>query len=144
MDILNPLPADVRCPCGTGLTFGECCKKYHDGTPAPTAETLMRSRFSAFVTGDETYLLRTWDPATRPDSLNFEEIFAAEHGVRFYRLDIVDTVAGSPLDDTGIVEFDAYYKGTTSGSQRERSTFHRMQLRDDFPREWVYSTGDIS
>src|SRR5690625_505537 len=92
MDILNPLPADVRCPCGTGLTFGECCKKYHDGTPAPTAETLMRSRFSAFVTGDEAYLLRTWDPATRPDSLNFEEIFAAEHGVRFYRLDIVDTV----------------------------------------------------
>lgn len=144
MDILNPLPADVRCPCGTGLTFGECCKKYHDGAPAPTAETLMRSRFSAFVTGDEAYLLRTWDPDTRPGSLNLAESFAADSGIRFYRLDIIDTAAGSPLDDTGMVEFEAFYKGAARGSQRERSSFRRMQLRDDHPREWVYSTGDVS
>ena len=58
-----------RCPCGTGLTYGECCGKYHAGTNAPTAEALMRSRFSAFVTGDEAYLLRTWDPDTRPVTL---------------------------------------------------------------------------
>ncbi|AHI19972.1 MAG: YchJ family protein [Corynebacterium casei] len=144
MDILNPLPADVRCPCGTGLTFGECCKKYHDGAPAPTAETLMRSRFSAFVTGDEAYLLGTWDPDTRPGSLNLAESFAADSGIRFYRLDIIDTAAGSPLDDTGMVEFEAFYKGAAKGSQRERSSFRRMQLRDDHPREWVYSTGDVS
>ena len=53
----------------------------------------MRSRFSAFVTGDEDYLLRTWDPETRPERLDL-----AETGIRFYRLDIIDTVAGGPLD----------------------------------------------
>ncbi|NMF30805.1 hypothetical protein HF851_00745 [Corynebacterium ammoniagenes] len=144
MDILNPLPSDVRCPCGTGLTFGQCCHKYHDGAPAPTAETLMRSRFSAFVTGDEAYLLRTWDPDTRPGSLNLAESFATDTGIRFYRLDIIDTVAGGPLDDTGVVEFEAFYKGAATGSQRERSTFRRMQLRDGHQREWVYSTGDVN
>ncbi len=66
----------------------------------------MRSRFSAFVTGDEDYLLRTWDPETRPERLDL-----AETGIRFYRLDIIDTVAGGPLDQTGIVEFEAFYKG---------------------------------
>lgn len=144
MDILNPLPADVRCPCGTGLRFGECCKKYHDGAAAPTAETLMRSRFTAFVTGDEAYLLRTWDPDTRPGSLNLAESFAADTGIRFYRLDIIVTEAGSPLDEHGVVEFEAFYKGSSNGSQHERSTFRRIQLRDDHPREWVYSTGDVT
>ncbi|SLM88048.1 UPF0225 protein YchJ [Corynebacterium casei] len=104
----------------------------------------MRSRFSAFVTGDEAYLLGTWDPDTRPGSLNLAESFAADSGIRFYRLDIIDTAAGSPLDDTGMVEFEAFYKGAAKGSQRERSSFRRMQLRDDHPREWVYSTGDVS
>ncbi|MFG6303320.1 YchJ family protein, partial [Corynebacterium hesseae] len=93
MIVLNPLDPAARCPCGTGLTFGECCSRYHAGTPAPSAEALMRSRFSAFVTGDEDYLLRTWDPETRPERLNL-----ADNGIRFYRLDIIDTVAGGPLD----------------------------------------------
>lgn len=104
----------------------------------------MRSRFSAFVTGDESYLLRTWDPDTRPSSLHLAESFAADTGIRFYRLDIIATVAGMPLDDTGIVEFEVFYKGAATGSQRERSFFYRMQLRDNAPREWVYSAGDIN
>lgn len=92
----------------------------------------MRSRFSAFVTGDEDYLLRTWDPQTRPERLNL-----ADNGIRFYRLDIIDTVAGGPLDDTGIVEFEAFYKGAAQGSQRERSSFRRQDG------QWVYSTGEF-
>lgn len=124
----------MRCPCGTGLGFDECCGKYHAGEKAPTAETLMRSRFSAFVTGDEDYLLRTWDPATRPELLDL-----ADMPVRFYRLEIIDTVGGGLLDPTGVVEFEAFYKGSMVGSQRERSTFRRI---DDG--SWVYTTGDVS
>ena len=92
----------------------------------------MRSRFSAFVTGDEEYLLRTWDPRTRPERLDL-----AETGIHFYRLDILDTVAGGPLDDTGIVEFEAFYKGAAKGSQRERSSFRRQDGL------WVYSIGEF-
>ncbi|WP_293773109.1 YchJ family metal-binding protein [uncultured Corynebacterium sp.] len=133
MIVLNPLPDDARCPCGTGLPFGQCCGKYHAGAKAPTAETLMRSRFSAFVTGDEEYLLRTWDPDTRPLDLRLRET-----SIRFYRLDILDVVGGGPLDDAGVVEFEAFYKGSAVGSQRERSSFRRVDGA------WVYSTGDVS
>ncbi|WIM68804.1 YchJ family metal-binding protein [Corynebacterium breve] len=119
------------CPCGTGLTFNECCEKYHRGANAPTAEALMRSRFSAFVTKDEDYLLRTWDPATRPEHLDL-----SDSPVEFLRLNIIDKAKGGLFDDTGVVEFEAFYRG---GSQRERSTFRRL---DD--RTWVYSDGDVS
>ena len=52
----------------------------------------MRSRFSAFVSGDEDYLLRTWDPVTRPSSLDL-----ADSPIRFYRLDILDTERGAGI-----------------------------------------------
>lgn len=120
-----------RCPCGTGLTYGQCCGKYHRGQPAPTAEALMRSRFSAFVTRDSDYLLRTWDKDLRPATLDL-----VDTSIRFYRLDILETVGGGPLDNTGVVEFEAFYKGSAVGSQRERSTFRRVEGN------WVYSYGD--
>lgn len=129
---LHPLDPSKRCPCGSGLTFGECCKKYHDGDNAPTAEALMRSRFSAFVTGDSEYLLRSWDDHTRPESLDLRD---AE--IRFYRLDILDTEGGGIFDNTGVVEFEAFYKGAAVGSQKERSTFRKQGGK------WVYSTGEL-
>ena len=122
-----------RCPCNTGLAYEECCGKYHAGGVAPTAETLMRSRFTAFVVRDADYLLRTWDPDTRPSDLTLVDL-----PVRFYRLDILDVVGGGPLDREGVVEFEAFYKGDPPGSQRERSTFRRVG------REWVYVAGDVS
>ena len=122
-----------RCPCGTGLVYGQCCGRYHDGGTAPTAEALMRSRFCAFITEDAEYLLRTWDPQTRPEQLSL-----AGSPVRFQRLDILDVEGGGPLDQTGVVEFEAFYTGEVSGSQRERSTFRRVGGA------WVYSAGDVS
>jgi len=124
---------DQRCPCNTGLTYAECCGKYHAGGVAPTAETLMRSRFTAFVVRDADYLLRTWDPDTRPFELTLVDL-----PVQLYRLDILDVVGGGPLDREGVVEFEAFYKGDPPGSQRERSTFRRVG------REWVYTAGDVS
>ena len=38
------------CPCGSGQAIAECCGRYLDGGEAvPTAEALMRSRYTAFV-----------------------------------------------------------------------------------------------
>src|SRR6478735_376750 len=65
---------DDRCPCGTGETFGECCGRYlQDGRVAPTAEALMRSRYTGFATRAVHYLLATWHPSTRPDELELDE-----------------------------------------------------------------------
>src|SRR5262249_12900002 len=57
------------CPCGLGEDYDSCCGRLHAGTPAPTAESLMRSRYSAFAVGDAGYLLRTWHPSARPRTL---------------------------------------------------------------------------
>ena len=54
------------CPCG-GASYASCCAPYIDGAaPAPTAEQLMRSRYTAYTRRDEAYLRATWHSSTRP------------------------------------------------------------------------------
>src|SRR5687767_1109085 len=54
------------CPCG-GPSLATCCGPYLDGTALPpTAEALMRSRYTAYTLKNEPYLLATWHPSTRP------------------------------------------------------------------------------
>lgn len=105
----------MRCPCLSGLPYDECCGRFHAGEAAPTAEALMRSRFSAFAVGDAAYLLQTWHASTRPTTLELDD-------ARWYRLDILSATRGGPLDTRGTVEFEAFYRG---GSQHENSAFLR-------------------
>ncbi len=62
------------CPCGSGRPFSACCAPLLDGdVAAPTAEALMRSRYSAYALAREDYLLATWHASTRPVSLALHE-----------------------------------------------------------------------
>lgn len=58
------------CPCASGHLYADCCKKLHDGAAASSAEALMRSRYSAYARGLETYLLATWASDRRPIRLD--------------------------------------------------------------------------
>lgn len=120
-------PTPDSCPCGRGPAYAECCGRYHLGATPPTAEALMRSRYTAFVVGDAAYLARTWAPETRPATLDVNP-----DGEPFTRLEIVETVAGGPFANEGVVEFAAHYPG---GVQRERSRFERRAG------QWVYVDG---
>ncbi|OKY76775.1 MAG: hypothetical protein BM485_01525 [Desulfobulbaceae bacterium DB1] len=63
------------CPCGSGTAFAGCCAPFVSGlSHAPTAAALMRSRFTAYVVKNSEYLLATWHPTTRPDSIAPESI----------------------------------------------------------------------
>jgi SEC-C motif-containing protein len=54
------------CYCGNHLPFENCCQPYIKGlAKVPTAESLMRSRYSAYVTGDACYLIATTHTSTR-------------------------------------------------------------------------------
>lgn len=123
----------MRCPCASGDTFDSCCGPVLSGAiAAPTAVRLMRSRFTAFATGDAAYLLRSWHPTTRPAELDLDA------GTRWTRLDILDTVSGGPFDTDGVVEFEAFFRDSgTPGSMRERSRF----LREN--RIWTYLDGKL-
>ncbi|WNV75495.1 YchJ family protein [Geodermatophilus sp. DSM 44513] len=114
--------APRRCPCGSGLAYGECCGRLHDGSAvAVTAEQLVRSRYSAFAVGDAAYLLATWHPSTRPPSLELDP------AVRWTGLDVLATSRGGLLDSEGTVEFRAWHRhGGQTGDQHEVSRFTRV------------------
>ncbi|MCT9084336.1 YchJ family protein [Streptomyces fulvoviolaceus] len=117
------------CPCDLAETYEECCGRFHGGAAAaPTAESLMRSRYSAFVKRDEGYLLRTWHPRTRPGQVEFDP------GMRWTGLEILATSDGSAFHTTGTVTFRASFKG---GSLHERSRFERVDGA------WVYVDGEF-
>ena len=60
--------SDNHCPCGSGRAFEECCEPYLLGRlPAPTAEALMRSRYSAYALSSIDYLYKTSGPRVRKE-----------------------------------------------------------------------------
>lgn len=54
------------CPCGSGRPYADCCERFINGEVAPTAEALMRSRFSAYVKGKVLLLPQKTPPPTSP------------------------------------------------------------------------------
>jgi SEC-C motif-containing protein len=123
------------CPCGRthakGQAIGlvDCCGPLHAGQPAPDAERLMRSRYSAFVLGDVPYLLATWHSSQRPAELTLET------GGKWLGLEIKQhRVTGV---DTAEVEFVARFRvGGKAVRQHERSRFVREDGR------WLYLDGE--
>jgi SEC-C motif domain protein len=124
-------PARDRCPCGSSRLYSECCGTWHAGAPAPDAQSLMRSRYSAYVLCNEEYLLATWHPSTRPGSIPFNE------NQKWLGLNIIDSsVTGGASAD---VEFIARSRVSNAAAvrQHERSRFVREGGR------WFYVDGDL-
>ena len=125
------------CPCGrTGpqgqvLAYAACCGLAHAGErPAPDAETLMRSRYSAFVRGDVPYLLATWHASQRPATLELEA------GAKWLGLEIRrHRMTG---EHSAEVEFVARFRvGGRAVQQHENSRFVCEEGR------WYYLDGDV-
>ena len=119
------------CPCGRPATFEACCGRFlGTGVPAPDAEALMRSRYTAFVRGDTAHLLATWHASTRPASLELDA------GVKWLGLDVK---RHTPLDGAHAeVEFVARSRVQGRGQRlHERSRF----VREDG--HWLYVDGDL-
>ena len=63
-----------------------CCEPVINGTsPASSAEALMRSRYTAYVTNNERYLLDSWHSSTRPESIEMDT------AIRWLRLKILNS-----------------------------------------------------
>lgn len=126
-------PKSDPCPCGMAAPYAACCGRFHLGAAVETAEQLMRSRYCAFVLGNEDYLLASWAASTRPEALDLHE-----DPVKWLGLQIVTTEAGGAGDEQGVVEFVARYKlGGRAGRLHERSRFVREEGA------WRYLDGDI-
>lgn len=121
------------CSCGRGLPYAQCCGRYvedFEGLPAPDAEALMRSRYSAFVLERGDYLRGTWHASKRPSTIRFDP------GTKWLGLEVRDFKV---LDDTHAeVEFVARQRDQSGRAVRlhERSRFVREDGR------WYYVDGD--
>lgn len=128
----------LACPCGRidakqrVAAYVDCCGRFienRDAKPAPDAEHLMRSRYSAFVMSRADYLLATWHPRTRPASLEFDA------GVKWLGLEVRAHKVTEA--DTAEVEFVARY--------RVDGKAVRLHERSRFVCEaghWFYVDGD--
>ncbi len=144
--LLNPF-----CSCGNQKPYPDCCEPYLTGKAlAPTAEALMRSRYTAYCQGQVDYLLATWQPKSGPirDRASLQQNIQQ---TRWLGLTILKTQKGQASDKRGIVEFVARYQiisppplfaletpNTADIKQlHERSRFIQVQG------QWFYVDGDI-
>jgi SEC-C motif domain protein len=126
MDAMQP------CPCGSGTVYAACCGPLHDGAPAPTAEALMRSRYTAYALGLDDHVFRTWHPRTRPGDIT------PDRGVGWTGLEMLATEAGGPDDDLGVVEFRAYFR-----TSAEPQVLHEVSRFERRGGRWVYVDGVV-
>jgi SEC-C motif-containing protein len=132
--VLKAVDTSTPCPCGDGRGYARCCGPLHDGAVAPTAEALMRSRYSAYVLKREDYLLATWHPRTRPASLR---LAAQRPAPTWLGLDVKRHDCGG--EDRASVEYVARYR--TGGGRAQRLHELSRFVREDG--RWYYVDGDI-
>lgn len=120
------------CLCGSQLVYENCCGLYHNGNKtAPTAEALMRSRFTAYAMKNSNYLMATWDSSKRPNTIDFSKEVAT-----WLRLEIISTKKGGIKDLKGIVEFKAYF--SAEGQESVMSEISRFKKTGG---RWFYLDG---
>jgi SEC-C motif-containing protein len=108
----------ATCYCGSGLPFENCCQPYINGIlKAPTAEALMRSRYSAFATGAADYLVATTHSSTRTFHKK-AAILDWSQSNQWIKLEVLASTATT-------VKFKAYYLDYQLKAQihEEHSTF---------------------
>ena len=126
------------CPCCSSKNYGDCCNLFlGSSTSAPTAEQLMRSRYTAFALEKALYLVETHHPQARePDEL--KALKKSFKGMVWMGLEIVATQAGAETDSEGEVEFIAHFKSFGKvGRLHERSRFRQENG------QWFYVDGVI-
>ncbi|AFU47812.1 hypothetical protein C380_20600 [Acidovorax sp. KKS102] len=140
----DPCPCGRLAPAGSGgnkgksatpLPFASCCGRYLvapglDALAAPDAESLMRSRYTAFVCERADYLQATWHASTRPATLDFDV------GAKWLGLDVRRYATTDA--DHAVVEFVARYRVAGRAVRlHETSRFVREGGR------WFYVDGDL-
>ena len=118
------------CPCCSGKLYEECCEPFHSEEKfAPTAEKLMRSRFSAFAIPNSEYLWKTTLPSKRKfHDKNDLESWGKEN--IWTKLEIIQSSEKE-------VEFKAYFtdKFGKENIHHEFSTFKKVD------KKWYYVSG---
>ncbi len=126
------------CPCGSRRPFDQCCGPYISGAaPAPTAEALMRSRYSAYATKAVDYIVRTC-VSDEELGIDLEATRRWSEKSTWLGLEILGREKGGPSDEEGSVEFRASY--VLDGL---RETHHGVASFVKREGAWLYLEGEV-
>jgi SEC-C motif-containing protein len=132
------------CPCRSldqnKMNFENCCGPYVEGKKkAPTAESLMRSRYSAYAVKNIGYIDQT-QVTVDNEVFNKEEALKWAESSEWMGLEIKKTTKGEANDNTGTVEFVAHYKDKASGTELHHHETSLFQKREG---QWFFREGQI-
>lgn len=126
------------CACGSGRSYEDCCGQYISGKKtAPTAEALMRSRYTAYAEHAIDYIVNTCVRDEKRD-IDLDQTREWSEKSQWLSLKILSTSKGGPTDNEGVVEFEATY--VTDGLQDRHHERANFKKQDGV---WLYDDGEI-
>tara|TARA_B100000315_G_scaffold260510_1_gene322481 strand:- start:2461 stop:2943 length:483 start_codon:yes stop_codon:yes gene_type:complete len=126
------------CPCGSKIVTEECCGPIIDGAPAPTAEALMRSRYTAFTLKNLDHIENTHASAIRKE-FNRSAAQTVVNDSAWKGLEIREVVDGGINDQVGTVEFVTHFeRGDENFTHHELASFRKENNL------WVYVDGKMN
>jgi len=125
------------CGCGSQRDAANCCAPILAGQPAPTAEALMRARYSAYTRHDIGFIMASTHPASLADS-DEAAMRAWAESAEWQALEIVTTRDGQEGDSQGEVEFIASY-ALNGVAQRH----HEQSLFVKVDGKWLFRDGKV-
>jgi len=122
------------CPCFSGKLYSDCCELMHKGkVDSPSAEQVMRARYTAFCYGNIGYLVDTLHPRMRRLGVSFS-LSKLIKKTRWVGLKIIDH---EPGDEKSYVDFVAFrVEMGEIMQQHEKSRF----VKHDG--QWFYVDGE--
>jgi len=127
------------CPCGSGRDYSACCGLYISGkAKAPTAEALMRSRYTAYVEHAIDYIVNTC-VQREDDGIDYKSTREWSEQSKWLGLKIIKVSKGGIEDKKGTVEFEATYE-----KNGLRDIHHETAKFKKDKEEWLYVEGEIT
>lgn len=146
-----PTTEKKTCPCGSRKLFSQCCQPFHEGKALPpTAEALMRSRYSAYATKNVQYIVDTTHTGLNELYLKDEGVSlrkdaaATAEKINWEKLTVQKTEDVS--DTEAFVTFQVYFKVRKQQGSRAQG-FHVQTFieKSRFLKEggkWLYVDGE--
>ena len=125
---------ELLCPCGTGKTYNNCCKIFHDGDHPSNGLLLMRSRYCAYVYHMAEYIIRTTHPKNPHYKHNHPqwilEILYFSQNTKFQKLDILEFIEG--INESYVTFVVSLIQNNVKKKLMEKSHFEKVQ------EQWLY------
>lgn len=129
----------MHCYCGSNKNYPACCQPFHLGSKyPPTAEALMRARYSAYAIKDASYIYNTYTKKSQANH-STAEIFQWADQCQWVKLEVNEfcpQVLGANHQAT--VKFSAYYL-----IKNDYFLLHELSRFVIENGHWKYADGDI-